>query len=214
MNIITIKHGDTNYPKNLYNIFNPPKILYAIGNIKLLNSYSIAMVGTRSPTKYGIKTATTIAKQLSDNNITVISGLAVGIDQFSHEGALMGKSKKTIAVLGNSLELENLYPKENEYLYKKILYENGCIISEYPPNTKAEKWHFPERNRIISGLSNKILVVEAAKKSGTSITVEYALENGKDIFAVPGNIDCYKSEGCNQLIKDGAFIYTNINDLL
>jgi len=214
MKIIKIDYGSKLYPEQLYTIYNPPKILYALGNVELLKTHMIAMVGTRIPTRYGSNCAITIAKELSNNGYTIVSGLAVGIDQFSHEGALLGKSKATIAVLGNSVDINDLYPKENEYLYKKILYENGLIISEYPLGIKAEKWHFPERNRIISGLAEKLIVVEASKHSGTSITVECALDQGKDVYAVPGNIDSVKSEGCNQLISQGAYIFTSISDVI
>ena len=214
MNYITINYGDKIYPKMLYNIYNPPKALYALGNIKLLSKYTVAMVGTRNPTTYGIKTALNIAKGLSDKGVVVVSGLARGIDAISHEGALCGKIKQTIAVLGNSLDLNDLYPKENEFLYKKILHENGLIITEYPLGTKAEKWHFPERNRIVAGLSYKVIVVEATKLSGTFSTVDYALDQGKDVYAVPGNIDSYKSEGCNSLIEQGANIFTSVDSFL
>jgi len=210
--IITLNYGDSNYPKQLYTLYDAPKRLYAIGNIDLLNKKIIAMVGTRNPTLYGIKSAMSIARDLSNKGFVVVSGLAKGIDCFSHEGALQGKSS-TIAVLGNSLLLEDLYPKENKYLYKKILSENGLIISEYPLGTKAEKWHFPERNRIVAGLSQKVIVVEATLNSGTFSTVDYALDQGKDIYAVPGNIDSLKSEGCNSLIEQGANIFISVDKI-
>ncbi len=213
-NIITLKLGEKGYPKMFNQIYNPPKILYAIGNIELLNSKCISMVGTRNPTLYGIKSAVNIARNLSDKGITVVSGLAKGIDAMSHEGALQGKSKATIAVLGNSLDLNDLYPSENEYLYKKILYENGCIVSEYPLGTKAEKWRFLERNRLVAGLGQSLIVVEATNHSGTFSTVDYALDQGKSIYAVPGNIDSLKSEGCNSLIEQGANIFISVNKML
>lgn len=137
-----------------------------------------------------------------------------GIDSCAHIGALKGKAKKTIAVLGNGLKIENLYPKENLKLFEQILENNGCIVSEYNLEEKAERWHFPARNRIISGLSKKVLVVEAALNSGSFITVDFALEQGKDVYAIPGGIYSEKSVGCNNLIKEGAGIVQNVSDLV
>lgn len=146
---------------------------------------SVAIVGARNCTDYGKKVAYNTALTLSNSNINVVSGLATGIDSFAHLGALKGKYGKTIAVLGNGLDFSDIYPKENLKLYEKILENNGTAISEYIAGTKATKYNFPQRNRIVSGISDKILVVEATEKSGTSITVSCALEQGKDVFAVP-----------------------------
>lgn len=137
-----------------------------------------------------------------------------GIDSCAHIGALKGNYKKTIAVLGNGLRIEDLYPKENYKLFEQILENNGCIISEYGIGKKAEKWHFPARNRIISALSQKVLVVEAALNSGSFITVDFALEQGKEVYAVPGGIYSEKSVGCNELIKEGAGVLLNISDII
>ncbi len=202
------------YPTNLKNIVNKPALLYIQGNINLIQNNCIAVIGSRNPSDYGKRVAKSISKDLSDLGITVVSGLAKGIDSYSHIGALEGKSKKTIAVLGNGLNLENLYPKENLKLYEKILENDGTIVSEYCLNEKAEKYHFPERNRIISGISEKVLVVEAALNSGTFITVDFALEQGKDVYAIPGGIYAKQSLGCNKLIKEGAGVVLNTKDLL
>lgn len=202
------------YPTNLKNISNKPALLYVQGNIDIMQNNCIAVIGSREPSDYGKRVAKSISKDLSDLGITVVSGLAKGIDSCSHTGALGGKSKKTIAVMGNGLKLENLYPKENLKLYEKILENDGVIVSEYCLNEKAEKYHFPERNRIISGISEKVLVVEAALNSGTFITVDFALEQGKDVYAIPGGIYAKQSLGCNKLIKEGAGVVLNTKDLL
>lgn len=148
-----------------------------------------------------------ISKELVENSFTVISGLARGIDSYSHIGGI----KRTIAVLGSGFN--NIYPSENLDLAKEIIKNNGLLISEYPVEEKAKPQYFPERNRIISALSMGIIVVEAKLKSGTFITVDLALEEGKSIYAVPGNINSIYSEGTNELIKEGAKLYTGINDL-
>ena len=215
------KHGikiisciESAYPTNLKNIVNKPAVLYVQGNIDIMQNNCIAVIGSRSPSDYGKRVAKSISKDLSDLGITVVSGLAKGIDSYAHIGTLEGNSKKTIAVLGNGLKLENLYPKENLKLYEKILENEGVIVSEYCLNEKAEKYHFQERNRIISGISEKVLVVEAALNSGTFITVDFALEQGKDVYAIPGGIYAKQSLGCNKLIKEGAGVVLNTKDLL
>ncbi len=148
---------------------------------------------------------------LAKAGVTVVSGLAKGIDGFAHMGALAAKGK-TIAVIGSGLDI--IYPKENIELAREIIRREGLIISEYPLGTRPNQSHFPERNRIISGLSKAVLVVEAKEKSGTSITVDFALEQGKEVFAIPGNINSPNSKGTNQMIKEGAKIVTNINEIL
>ena len=206
-----IKIEDKNYPEKLKNIYNPPKVLYVLGNEKILNETTIAIVGSRDCTKYGAQNAYKFAYEISKRNIGVISGFARGIDAYAHKGALLEKGK-TIAVLGCGLDI--IYPSENFELYKKIVQVGGAIITEYPLGTKPEKYHFPERNRIISGLSEKILVIEAKERSGALITVNYALEQGKDVYAIPGNITNINSIGTNELIKEGAFLVTNIQDIV
>ncbi len=206
-----IKIEDKNYPEKLKNIYNPPKVLYVLGNEKILNETTIAIVGSRDCTKYGAQNAYKFAYEISKRNIGVISGFARGIDAYAHKGALLEKGK-TIAVLGCGLDI--IYPSENFELYKKIVQVGGAIITEYPLGTKPEKYHFPERNRIISGLAEKILVIEAKERSGALITVNYALEQGKDVYAIPGNITNINSIGTNEIIKEGAFLVTNIQDIV
>ena len=206
--ILTIE--DKEYPKMLKTIYDYPISIYVKGNEKILNTPAIGIVGCRECTSYGEKVAQYFAYHLSKRNINIISGLAKGIDSQSHIGAIKAKGM-TIGVVGNGLDI--VYPKENQYLYDKILEENGAIISEYPLGTKPEKMNFPARNRIISGMSKGILVVEAKKKSGTLITVDFALEQGRDVYVVPGNIDEMNSVGTNDLIKQGAQMVTSYKDI-
>lgn len=177
-----IKMGDTRYPSKLLHIYHPPKILYVLGNETILNEPSIAIIGCRDCSNYGRNSAYYFAKELAQREIITISGLARGIDTYVHKGTVR-IGHKTIAVLGCGLNI--VYPPENKELYKDIIQNGGAIVSEYPLGTKPEKHHFPERNRIISGLSDGVLVIEAKKRSGTLITVEHALEQGKDVYAVP-----------------------------
>lgn len=207
--IITIQ--DKEYPKLLKNIYDPPIVLYYKGNKEILNNFGIAMIGCRDCSKYGQDVAKNFSYNLSNKNINIISGLAKGIDTYSHVGAILAKGK-TIAVVGNGLD--TIYPKENEKVIDKIIELGGCIISEYPLGTKPEKINFPARNRIISGMSNAVIVVEAKKKSGTLITVDFALEQGKDVFVVPGNINSINSVGTNDLIKQGARVATCYQDII
>ena len=209
MKIEEISINSKEYPQNLKNIYDPPKKIYLIGNKNLLCQKGIAIVGSRDGTQYGKQISYKIAKKLNENNIIVISGLAIGIDSYAHKGAL---EKGTIAVLGSGID--NIYPKENLELAREIIKNKGCIISEYPLGTKPERLHFPQRNRIISGLSDGVVVIEASKKSGALITAEFALEQGKEVFAVPGDINKKQSEGTNQLIKDGAILLTSATDIL
>lgn len=155
-----------------------------------------------------------MAYNLSENNINIISGLAVGIDTYAHIGTIKQGSTggKTIAIIGNGID--DIYPKENKHLANAIIESNGTIISEYIMGTKPEKMNFPARNRIISALSDGVLVIEAKKKSGTLITVDFALEQGKDVYAIPGNIDNSNSVGTNKLLKDGAIFVTNAEDII
>lgn len=151
---------------------------------------------------------------MSDVNINIVSGLALGIDTFAHLGCLKGKFGKTIAVLGNGLAINDIYPIENIKLFEKIIEAGGTILSEYIVGTKATKYNFPQRNRIISGIANKILVVEASQKSGSIITADFALEQGKEVFAVPGSIYKQTSKGTNTLILEGANVFISTKDLL
>ncbi len=208
---ISIKNNE--YPNQLKNIYDPPAKLYVLGNRSILNQKNFAIVGSRKATEYGKKVAMQISKELSENSLNIVSGLAIGIDSYAHLGCLQVKDAgKTIAVLGSGLDV--IYPKENRKLAEQIINSGGCIISEYPIGSKIEKNNFPQRNRIISGLSEGILVVEASKKSGALITAEFGIEQGKEVFAVPGDINREQSEGCNLLIKDGANVVTSSQDII
>ena len=213
MNIVEISIESEEYPQKLRKIYDPPMKLYVLGNKEILKQKGIAIVGTRNATEYGKNIALQISKELSQNGINIISGLALGIDTYAHKGNICAQSKgKTIAVLGSGID--EIYPKENIELARKIIQTGGCIISEYPLGTKPSKLNFPKRNRIISGLSDGILVVEAGEKSGALITAEFGLEQGKEIFAVPGDITKIQSRGTNMLIKDGAKIVLSSQDIL
>lgn len=208
--IYEISENDKNYPQNLLKIKKHPKKLYAMGNIKLLNRPSLAIVGSRDSTSYGEFYASMFSKECSRQGITVVSGLAIGIDSVAHFNSMKEKGK-TIAVIGAGLK--NIYPPENIELAKQILENYGCIISEFPPNTKADLSKFPYRNRIIAGLSKCIIVAEAKYRSGSSVTARYAFEQGKRVFCIPGKIGDKTSKGTNNLIKKGANILTDINEV-
>ncbi len=206
-----IKFEDDKYPKLLRNIKNPPTQLYAQGNIELLNSNIISIIGSRSCSENGIKLANKFTKELVYQDITIASGMAVGIDTVAHKTALEEKGK-TIAVLGNGLK--NIFPKENIKLFHQIIEQGGLVISEYPPKEKANSNHFLERNRIVSGISFGILVIEAAHRSGTSVTAKLAMEQGKKIFALPHEISDSHGVGTNRLIKKGAKVITTAKDII
>ncbi len=223
INIISIV--DKEYPNNLKEIYDFPISLYIKGNKDILNNKNIAIIGCREASDYGKKAAKYFGYNLAKEGINIVSGLAKGVDSYSHIGnlcALMEKSYpqadklikcgKPIAVVGNGLDM--VYPAENKKLEKKIIELGGCIISEYPLGTKPSKMSFPARNRIISGISNAVLVIEAKEKSGTLITVDFALEQGRDVFVVPGNINSINSVGTNDLIKQGASLVTNFKEIL
>ena len=198
------------YPELLKNIPDPPLGIYVLGDLPDENLNKVAIIGARKCTQYGALNSYKFGKELAEKNIVVVSGMALGIDAMAHKGAIDGKGK-TIAVLGCGVDV--IYPPSNKNLRDAIL-QNGCIISEFPPSTLAFPTHFPMRNRIISGLSNAVIVAEAAKRSGTLITVGQALEQGRDVFAIPGNINSTMSQGTNHLIKTGAYPLTEINDIL
>ncbi len=213
INLITIQ--DKDYPYELKQIYDPPISLYCKGDSHILNQESIAIVGCREATAYGEKMAKYFAYHLSKHDINIVSGLAKGIDSFSHKGSIYaydGKvGGKTIAVLGNGLD--RIYPKENEFLAKQIIQKGGAILSEYPLGTKPNKMNFPARNRIISGISKGVIVIEAKERSGALITVDFALEQGRDVFVVPGNIDSICSVGTNRLIQEGAKMITKYDEI-
>lgn len=208
--IEVIPIDDVNYPAALREIYDPPITLFAKGNIAFLGEKSIGIVGSRDATSYGFNTAKELSYSLAQNNIVIVSGLARGIDKAAHIGALNARGK-TIAVLGCGIDI--CYPNENMVIYKEIL-RRGLIISEYIVGTKPEAGNFPARNRIISGLSNGVVIVEAKAKSGAIITADFALEQGRTVYAIPGNINSIQSEGTNDLIKQGAKTVTSINDVL
>lgn len=209
-NIKMINIFDENYPNNLKQIYDPPIALYYIGRLDI-NDFAIAIVGSRRTTNYGAHSAKKLSYDLAMRGIQIVSGLARGIDRIAHEGCL-DAGGKTIAVLGCGLD--NIYPPENTRLFETIIKSEGLVISEYPPGIPPLQHNFPARNRIISGISSGVLVVEAAKRSGSLITACYALEQGREVFAVPGNIDSAYSNGTNQLIKDGAKMVVNVQDIL
>ena len=210
--IKTIKLEDKNYPLLLRKIFNPPKTLYVRGEI-LRNEKCFAIVGTRRCSEYGKDIAFSIARDLSKAGLTIVSGMATGIDTWAHKGTLDANGR-TIAVLGTGIDEKTIYPKENIKLSQKILKNKGCLISEYPAETRGTKFSFPERNRIISGLSLGVLVVEANFGSGALITARYAKEQNKKVFTIPGSIHSINSRGCHDLIKKGAELVENANDVL
>ena len=208
IDIISIKGRE--YPDILKQIYDPPISLYIKGNKDILNNKSIAIVGCREVSDYGKKAAEYFSYNLAKKNINIVSGLAKGVDSYAHIGTLSTEGK-TIAVVGTGLD--TVYPAENLYLANKIIENGGAIISEYPLGTKPEKMNFPARNRIVSGMSKGIIVIEAKEKSGTLITVDFALEQGRDVYVVPGNINSINSAGTNELIKQGAKLITTYKDI-
>ncbi len=206
-----IYQADKNYPEKLQHIYAPPAKLYLLGDENILNKPSIAIIGCRQASDYGKKVAFRFAYELAKQGIVVISGLARGIDTCAHLGAVRANGQ-TIAVLGSGFG--HIYPAENKGLCREIIQRGGAILTEYAPESKPERMHFPARNRLISGLSNGILVVEAKDKSGTLITVDYALDQGKEVFIIPGNITNQNSNGTNSLIQQGAKLVTKVEDIL
>ena len=209
-NIELISIYDPYYPKKLQEIYDKPIVLFIKGNKKILNEFSLAIIGCRENTKYGELVAKSITYEIAKKEVITVSGLAKGIDSIAHK-ATLEICGKTIAVVGNGLDI--VYPEENRLLANEIVKRGGAIISEYVIGTKPEKMNFPARNRIISGLSNGVVVIEAKRKSGTMITVDFALEQGREVFAIPGNITSKNSEGTNELIKQGAKLVNNVSDI-
>ena len=198
------------YPSNLKNIHRPPEELFIDGDILPSDKSAIAIVGTRRATYYGLSQCEKLAYELGLKGITVISGMARGIDSAAHRGALKAGAR-TIAVLGSGLN--HIYPPENKKLYKEIV-KNGAVVSEFPPDTPPARANFPQRNRIISGMSKGVVVIEAPAKSGALITADYALEQGREVFAMPGNVNSVKSRGTNALIREGAKLVENADDII
>lgn len=199
------------FPEKLLKIENPPKQLHYIGNINLLYEESFAVVGTRRITRYGIKNCKNFTKELALRNIPIVSGMAIGTDAIAHKTALNYKGK-TIAVLGSGLE--RIFPTENYNLFEEIISNGGLVISEYENNIKAQSNQFLQRNRIVTAISEGVLVIEAGYRSGTSVTVKYAKKQGKHVFAIPGNLDNPFGIGVNRMIKEGAILTTCIEDIL
>ena len=199
--IRVIGKKDATYPELLREIANPPEKLYVRG--ALPKGPSLAVVGTRLPTTYGKQITPSLVRELARAGLVIVSGLAYGIDALAHEAALKAGGK-TIAVLGTGVDEEALYPRKHTKLARKIIQQGGAVISEYEPGTGARKHHFPARNRIVAGMTSGTLVIEAKRKSGALITARHALDENRDVFAVPGTITSPESVGPNQLIEDGA----------
>lgn len=202
-------HSD--YPQLLKEIHSPPLILYVLGKLPTLKEIPIAVVGTRVPTVYGKFVTEKIVNELVEKNCTVVSGFARGIDSISHRSTC-AKEAKTVAILGSGLDV--IYPSENKDLIDKVLFNGGAIVSEFPFGTRPDSRNFPIRNRIVSGISLGVVVVEAGIKSGAKITADLALTQGKEVFAIPGPINSPKSAGTNQLIQNGAKLTTGIDDII
>ncbi len=202
---------DDDYPIKLRDIIKPPSILYCKGDISCLNDLSIGIVGSRKATEYGKQCADKFAKELASCGITTISGLAYGIDTIVHRSTIKATGK-TIGVLGCGINI--IYPPKNRELYESIEASGGAIVTEYPFDMAPLAGNFPCRNRIISGLSSGILVVEAQDKSGTLITASHAADQGRDVFAIPGNINSLFSIGTNKLIRDGAKLVLSVEDII
>jgi len=209
-NIKIITYEDLDYPENLKNIPDPPIVLYVKGTLKPEDNLSIAIVGSRHASFYGLSSSENFAFKLAEKGFTIVSGMARGIDTFAHRGALKANGR-TIAVMGSGFL--NIYPEENKELVEEIA-KNGAVISEFPFETKPLRQNFPQRNRVISGLSLGVLVIEAARNSGALITADFALEQAREVFALPGKIDTENSFGTHQLIKQGAKLVTSIDDIL
>lgn len=199
---------DRNYPEYLRETFDPPSVLYCAGRVEALKGPAVSIVGARKPSAYGRAVAERLARDLASRGLVIVSGLARGVDSIAHWGALEGG--KTVAVLGSGLE--NMYPRENRPLFDKII-EEGAVVSEFPAKSPPLGFHFPIRNRIISGLSLALVVVEATKKSGSLISARLALEQNREVMAVPGNITSELSRGTNWLIKTGAKLVETWEDV-
>lgn len=202
---------DEGYPDLLKQIADPPMVLYVAGSVDVLNVPSVAVVGTRRPTVYGRETARRFGFQLSSAGYSVVSGLALGIDAEAHTGAVQAKGR-TVAVLGGALDC--LFPKENAGLARSMVELGGAVVSEYPFGRQPDRQTFPMRNRIVSGLCKGVLVIEAPSSSGTLITVNQALDQNRCVMAVPGRIDSPASQGCHKLLREGARLVTDVEDVI
>ena len=207
--IIPFDHCD--YPQRLKEIYDPPLILFVKGDSAILNRPQLAVVGSRNVSIHGRETAYNFARELSEQGIVVTSGLALGVDAHAHKGAVDNKSA-TIAVIATGIDL--CYPARHKQLAKDIIANGGAIVSEFLPNTPPKSGHFPKRNRLISGMSAGVLIIEAAMQSGSLITARCALEQNRDVFAVPGNINNPQVKGCHWLIKQGAKLVDELADII
>jgi DNA processing protein len=208
VSLVTIK--DQSYPKNLRQIYDAPPLLYVRGSLEPRDDLAISMVGSRLATDYGRTVTERIAGDLARHGVTMVSGMARGIDSAAHRGSL-SVGGRTIAVLGCGVNI--IYPRENRHLFEEIM-AHGAVISEFPMSTPPEGMNFPRRNRIISGLSLGVVIVQASARSGSLITARLALEQNRDVFAVPGNIGMARSQGTNRLIKQGAKLVESAEDIL
>lgn len=207
--ILTLK--DPRYPVLLKELADPPLVLYVSGDSSLLSAVQLGMVGSRHPSPQGSATAEQFARALSEKGLVITSGLAAGIDAACHRGALAARGK-TIAVMGTGLN--QIYPSAHQGLAEKLVQEGGAVVSEFPLNTPPSPWNFPRRNRIISGLSLGVLVVEAALRSGSLITARYAMEQNREVFAIPGSINQPLARGCHQLLRQGAKLVETVDDII
>ncbi|MCR4428884.1 MAG: DNA-processing protein DprA [Caldiserica bacterium] len=207
--IKVLGRSSPSYPECLNRLEDPPPVIYLWGG-EIFYEKNIAVVGTRKPTNYGKEVAFRISADLSRAGLGIVSGLARGLDSVAHQAALE-TGGRTIAVLGSGFK--KIYPPENKKLAEKIIL-NGCLISEYPPETSPNQWHFPSRNRIIAALSRGVLVIEAGEGSGALITCDFALDMGIEVYVVPGSVFSPSSRGCHQLIKDGAKLVESAQDIL
>ena len=209
--VLTI--DDAEYPKLLKQIYDPPLLIYYRGDLEAFSDFSLAIVGTRKYTPYGQQVTEKITKDLVANGLTIVSGLALGVDTLAHL-ATVEAGGRTVAVLGCGLDRQSIYPWQNRYLADKIQASGGIVLTEYPLCAQPLKHHFPQRNRLISGLSLGTLVIEAGEKSGSIITAMHALDQNRDVFAIPGNIYSAYSSGTNSLIKLGAKLVAGAKDIL
>lgn len=199
------------YPDHLDNIYDPPPVLFYRGSLQSLRTPAIAVVGTRKASELGKNFAQQLARDLADYGVTIVSGLASGIDAASHRGAINADEDRTVAVLGTGVDIA--YPRRNEELQTEIE-RKGLLVSEYTPGTDPNARHFPERNRIISGLSSAVIVVQAGVRSGAIITADCALEQGREVYAVPGAVNDDLHDGCHRLIKEGAGLVECAEDII
>ena len=206
-----IKLNDKQYPKSLKEIDNPPKLLYALGDLNILNEKCITVVGSRNMTEYGRMITKKFVKELVEAGFCIVSGMAVGIDSVAHQTCIENNGK-TIAVLGGALD--RVFPPENRGLFKSIINNGGCVISEYEPGTSVQKMYFVERNRIVSGLSLATLVIEATYRSGTSITANNTLKQGRKLFCIPNSIGNKNSAGIMSLLRKGAKPVSKASEIL